>query len=122
MLSITLTVFPISEEQSVMLYLAWANPGVQKLQGNSNVLSKEVWACPAGRLGGVLAEAMAELPSGSVTQGGKREKNKKKWIILEPVEPYMEIKTLKSCLSFSTDVGKTETNEKENKHGHAITG
>lgn len=64
---------------------------------------------------GVLAEAVAELPS-------KREKNKKKWIVLEPVEPYMEIETLMSCLSFSTDVGKTETNEKENKQGHAITG
>lgn len=67
MLSITWTVFPISEkEQSVMLHLAWANPGVQKLKGNSNGASKKLgqfashsppchvqWWGSVGRLGGI---------------------------------------------------------------------
>lgn len=98
--------------------------------GNSNGASKRLGqVCPlpgtlsweAGWECWVAAEVSTELPNGWVTLSQEGQKGKKSWIALRMVENYTNCTakaTLLPHLSFSTDIGKTESNEEERARAH----
>lgn len=66
-----------------------------------------------GRLGGSRS-LKTELPDGWVTLSGEGQKSKKNRVVLTYGTA---VGTLRPCLYFSTDVGKTETSEKDRNWG-----
>lgn len=118
------------ETTQFLIYLALANPDVQKL-GKFKWSKQKAWpACPFPGTPSWEAEwecwVAAEVSTQSCLMGGwvtlsqEGEKGKKGWIGLRMVEncTYCTAKaTLLPHLSFSTDIGKTESSEEERSQG-----